>query len=226
MNLWINTYDERNTLRQAELLAALDANLANPMINKIFCLMDSRMEGLLTNIPEKVSPIFRNWNNGNDEWRPRYSDFFAEINYRTLDNEINILANSDISFNTSLVHLLRALPIGPKICAIISRLDDGKHQNAGADAWAWRGKIDPAVWGEFFMGVPGCDWRIFQEMKKQGYHIVNPSKKVNAIHHHTSGVRYWTNKDYVEGTPYGPEHGHLEPEDFDSLIRQVNQLTQ
>lgn len=225
MNLWINYYREKNPIRAAELQEALNKNLECSMIQKIYLLTDVNVPDEQCFSSGKIKIIKRNWTNWNSSFRPRYSDFFAEINYRTKAHEINIIANSDISFDESLVHLMPCLPEHVKTCAILSRLDEGKHTNPGADAWAFKGKIDPAVWGDFFLGVPACDWRIYQELLKQSYTIFNPSKKVNAHHHHASSIRNWTNADYVAGTPFDPVSGHLQPQDFEAIINKVKQLT-
>ncbi len=230
MNLWINLYNDQNEQRRQELNDALIKNMRCRHITNIYVLGDDRFLFIREpDIPEmkKVKVIGRNWGNGEPaSWRPRFSDFFAEINYRTRENEINIVANSDVSFDDTLVHLIPVLPVGPKVCALFSRLDDGKHENPGADAWAFRGKIDPAVWGEFFLGIPGCDWRIFQELRKQRYTCFNPSTRINLHHHHESQVRNWDNSMYVQGTPWGPEYGHVAPQDFNYIIQSVKLLTQ
>lgn len=226
MNLWINLYEEQNDTRLNELVEALDFNLRCTRIKKVFALCDSRMKIEIRH--EKLIPVRRDrWKDETDpHWRPTYQDFFSEVNYRTAPGDINIVANSDISFDETLVHLIPIFEYPDhKVCAIISRREENDEiENHGADAWVFRGKIDPNIWGNFFLGVPACDWAIFLAMKKAGYTIVNPSLQVRGRHHHASGVRNYTNADYVAGTPYGT--GHILPQKQEAIMQTLRLLNQ
>lgn len=226
MNIWINLYQEKDNTRLDELVEALQCNLQCSHVKKVFILCDSRMKVEIKH--EKMVLVRRDWWNKPDdpEWRPTFQDFFAEVNYRTGPTEINIISNLDISFDETLVHLMPIFEYPDlKLCAILSRREaNDEITNFGADAWVFRGKIDPNVWGAFFLGIPACDWRIFDELKKAGYTIVNPALKVRAKHHHASGLRNWKKEDYVPGTSWAT--GHIEPQQMEAITRTVQLLHQ
>ena len=80
----------------------LKKNLENEYIDHIFILAESgeniTTEPMLENYLDKVSYH-------RTDKRPTYNDFFAMINIVSEPNDINIIANSDIFFDSSLGYI-------------------------------------------------------------------------------------------------------------------------
>ena len=170
INLFINPYKADNKHRQAELDYCLDSNESNPLIDRIIPFPD----------------------------RMTYSDFFNETaNY---PDDINILANTDIYFNETL-ELIKDIKENECYAITRSELNNGKvvrfeekhAYNAEAkakhsqDVWAFKGSVKN-VFGNFNLGVPGCDNRIAFEIAK-AYRIKNPCYQIQCIHKHSSQER-------------------------------------
>lgn len=155
MNLFINLYKDKNTVRQHELSTCLYKNYYNPIIDKIYCIVDND---------------FVMWDMGNDgkivfilnSGRPNFSTFFYLINMYSDENTVSCIANSDIYFDIDGAWLIEAT-IGRNECYALSRWDvlaDGsvKHfcRPDSADVWVFKGKVKPINNVEFPLGVPGC----------------------------------------------------------------------
>lgn len=133
--------------------------------------------------------------------RETFGDYFKQINKHSAPEDINIICNSDIYFDKSID---RVKNINPNECFALSRWDDNKLYNRkdSQDAWIFKGKVKK-IFGDFFLGLPGCDNRIAHEIDKVGYEMSNPSLSIRANHLHNSGVRNYTRskKETVPG-PY------------------------
>lgn len=175
--LYTSLYQEKHPDRQKEYYKCLSHNIANPLIEKIYVIADQ-------NYPElqhrKVVPII-------SADRPKYNTFFSLINETIGDDEIAIISNTDIHFNKTL-GLISHLP---NTCVALSRWegDDLHHERYSQDVWMFQGKIKPGMYGDFYLGIRGCDNRIAFEIKKVGYNIINPSQSVQCMHVHKSAVR-------------------------------------
>jgi hypothetical protein len=139
--------------------------------------------------------------------RPTYNDFFKAT--REYPNDINILTNSDIYFNESI---LECLKIKQNECYALTRWEldinefrgkkqeiivsfESKHSynkeakaRHSQDVWVINGAARN-VDGWFHLGVPGCDNRIAHELIKTGYDVKNPSDIIQCIHKHKESER-------------------------------------
>lgn len=139
-------------------------------------------------------------------YRLTFQDFFNRINKLTSENDINIIANSDIYFDSTI-------KLSEKIktteCYALSRwevqLNNVTEHFArpdSQDAWIFRGPIKN-ISADFFLGYRGCDNRLAYEIQKSGLKISNPSLSIKSYHLHLTGIRNYTadNKFLVPG-PY------------------------
>jgi hypothetical protein len=172
VNLFLNYYIDKNELRNKELELCIYNNINNKNINTIIIESSSRL---------------------------KYSDFFSYMKKVKVFNDINIIANLDIYFDESII---LCESINNKDVYALSRWDDlgGRlvhfDRKDSQDAWIFRG-VPENVFGDFYLGVPGCDNKIAFEFKSAGYSVYNPSLDIRAIHVHRSRSRNYSTKDRV-----------------------------
>jgi len=173
IRLFYNYYEDKHPLRKMEIDMCLQKNLANKFINTI--------------IIESAS-------------KPTYEFFFQQINKVTGPDDINIICNSDIFFDETIV---LAEGLKHKQLYALSRWE-WKHplhithfdRPDSQDTWIVKGKVEN-VFGGFTLGIRGCDNRIAYEFHKAGYAVSNPSKSIKTYHVHNSGIRNYTMADVV-----------------------------
>jgi hypothetical protein len=178
IRLLYNYYEDNNPVRKKEIDFCLRQNLSNPHINVI--------------IVESAD-------------KPRYDDMFGKLNRITNSDDINIICNSDIFFDETI--LLAERFLRPRDVYALTRWDYINEHNVkffdrrdSQDTWMWRGKLENVI-GGFSLGKRGCDNRIAHEFRDAGYRIMNPSRSIKTYHVHTSNVRNYTQNDVVHG-PY------------------------
>jgi len=182
IRLFTSLYNESNELRCLEIDECMCSNLNNSKIEQMDVIFEKRLAPEVKNPKLLVRSISH---------RPKYSEFFDWANALvSADNDISILANSDIYFDSSLSALARNLM--PNQCAALSRWDvqpDGTSRlfdrNDSQDAWVFRGKIRPIV-PDFCMGIPRCDNRMLYELRAAGYEVINPAFSVKVFHLHAA----------------------------------------
>jgi len=196
INLFVQYYKDKNPARHEEIVSCLRKNIDNKFIDRIFLLTDIDFHI----VDDKIRII-------DYSGRATYNDFFNAISTYATDDDINIISNSDIYFNQTIEEALR---VHPNMSYGLSRWDsdaEGKlthysHVDS-QDCWIFKGHVR-SVAGAFCLGKLGCDNRIAWEIKKAGYHLLNPSKTIQACHIHLSGVRNWSraNKEDTIPPPY------------------------
>jgi hypothetical protein len=184
--LYTSYYHDKNAERQKELLHCLTVNVENKDIDEVVLFI----EGKAAEYPEltfkKVTII--------EAPRPRFKDFFDVINVFASDNDISIIANSDIYFDRTIRYI--KLIDMDNTCLALSRHHYYSkdrielHNEAWSqDVWIFKGKVKPMNYSEFHLGIPGTDNRIAYEIGLAGYKLLNPSKSIRCIHFHMSEVR-------------------------------------
>lgn len=117
---------------------------------------------------------------------------------------INIIANSDIYFNETILNVRW---MQGKTCYALSRWDINGvtatlfDRKDSQDVWIFNGSV-PEMIGGYHLGVPGCDNKIMWELKQCGYAISNPSKSIHALHLHNSNYRTYNHKTVRVPEPY------------------------
>lgn len=173
IRLLYNYYEDKEPARKKEIDFCLRKNLANESINTV---------------------IFET------KAKPNYSLLFDTVNKMTGPDDINIIGNSDIFFDFS-IGLTTELKHG-HVWALSrwewhseSKIEFSNRQDS-QDVWIFRGPMKTGF-GDFTLGIRGCDNRIAHEFTAAGYKVSNPSKSVRTYHVHNSGIRNYTMKDVV-----------------------------
>jgi hypothetical protein len=167
IRLFINTYTDKNEARNKELEKCYAIN------QEVFGL-------------ENVISF---------NFRLPFSDFFAMINLVAQKDDISIIANSDIYFDT----LYGIGNLKENEVYALSRWD-GNHlydREDSQDAWVFKGKIKTVANCNFGLGIPGCDNAIAERLQRAGYTVLNPSKSIKTIHLHSSNIRNYDRRTTV-----------------------------
>ena len=173
IRLFYNYYEDKHPSRKREIDMCLQKNLENRHLTTI-----------IIETPGK----------------PTYDYFFEQINKVTGPDDINIICNSDIFFDDTIVH---AHNIKDKEMYALLRwewhhpLHITFHERPDSqDTWIVKGKVE-GVNGNFTLGVRGCDNRIAYEFQNSGYTVINPAKTIKTYHVHNSMIRNYTMADVV-----------------------------
>ena len=211
IRLFTSCYPERKAERIAELSASLERNLALSAFDKV-CVFLEGMKTPWANSPKLCCHAVAH--------RPTYANFFGWVNeLSTSDEDLSIVANSDIYFDGSLSALAKRLK--PNQCAALSRWDvqlDGKSRlfdrNDSQDAWVFRGKIRPMN-ADFCVGIPRCDNRILYELRAAGYEVINPAFSIRAHHLHNGERGEYPGE--IQGLYVEAPYNYLWPHNLESL---------
>ena len=199
INLYTTFYEEPNPERKQELLYCIKKNAECRSVDSLFILNEARNPPLIQS--DKIHYItITN--------RPTYNDFFKFINEKTADENINIIANTDIYFDTSL-DKLKELNL-KNHCLALTRWEINMENNTlelpadsyyCQDSWVFKGCIQN-INGDIKLGMPGCDNRIAYEIKKAGYRISNLSISIKSYHVHGVQIHNYSEgvKDTVSGS--------------------------
>ena len=172
LNLFINTYTDKNEGRNTELQE---------------CLLKNKLNNPSANIYELVG-------------RPTFREVFNVINSVTDRDSINIVLNSDIYLPEGFV--CNPQPGECYALSRWDVNADGSathYNNSGSqDTWIFRGAIRMVEGANFTQGVAGCDNKIAYLLTEAGYVVTNPSTTIKTYHLHLSGIRYYDkgNKTY------------------------------
>jgi hypothetical protein len=133
--------------------------------------------------------------------RPTYLSFFNFINSVTGENDINVIANSDIYFVD-----FDKYPTSTQ-CFALTRYEPNYflNRNDSQDSWIFKGKIRIPKYCSFYLGMPGCDNRIAWELQAIGYEVLNPSLTIKTYHVHKNANTHYgeqkVNPPYLKITP-------------------------
>lgn len=192
ISLFLPYYTPKDQDRAAEINFCLQKNCENSHIRKIFLLKDDVPPCPIVN--EKIDVI-------QIRQRPTYGDWLRLAIERCPDN-VAILANSDIYFDDTILHIAKLFSEHSRSFAAISRYDKigeniAPHPNPhwSQDTWAVvPSEIEYSVVRSadlIPLGKPRCDNKIAYLFAINGYKIFNPVSEVKTIHVHESGLRYY-----------------------------------
>jgi len=169
-------YTDGDATRQREIDFCLQSNLAHPAIEQVVIHLAKQD-------------------------RPTFQQLLRLARILSAPDDINIIANSDIYFDDTLV---RCLGMKPNELYSLGRWDVSANgpvlfdNDCAQDAWFFRGppRDFPC---EFCMGHPGCDNRLSWEAKKAGYDVYNPARTIRGLHVHASEIRHYCSRDRIRG---------------------------
>jgi hypothetical protein len=209
IHFYTTFYPEKKESRLKELLTCLHNNLDNKAITSITVFNEGGDLGAFNSPKLNIINITE---------RPTYQDFFNHINQKGNDQDIHILANTDIYFDFHIA-VLNHLDLKDKALAI-SRWDTTEskkpvlyNHNDSQDVWIFKGRIKPTLKADFPLGVPRCDNRLLYELQATGYKVFNPAFSIKAYHIH-KGQRalVYTEDDNVY--KIAPPYRYLYPHNY------------
>jgi len=193
INLFINYYISKNLERQKEIDECFKKNCQNQNIHKIYTFASNNT---IPKIQSKKIILVKH------DTQPNYSDFISYINTHTkLFNSYNIIANSDIYFDDSIL-LLNKINMN-NTCVALTRWNvkaNGElkfyNTRTSQDVWIFKGKVhnDLEETTKFKMGQMCCDNVFANSLYESGYRTINPCYDIKAFHLHNVEYRNW-NKD-------------------------------
>ena len=198
VSLYVNYYNDPHPQRQQELYECLSRNLNNPLIHKIYTVIESEnvdFQGL--DQSEKLEKTIC-------QGRPPFSYLLALARRQAGWDDITILANADIYFEAYDLGLVMNY-LDPASCFALSRWERGPdgtlqlldHSNS-QDCWLFRGAVRQIPRCDFVMGTYACDNAIAHRIAEAGYRLYNPSRTIRAIHVHNTAIRHYDPATIVE----------------------------
>jgi len=202
INLFYHYYKCENVNRQDELLKCYLNNCNLPYIDNIYVL---QQEDTLLHTKCKLIKI----NN-----RPTYIDFFKIINEIASSNDINIICNTDIYFDSTLTLLNNYDFKNHVLClekynVLPNNTIKFNNQYDSQDTWIFKGKIKEIQECNFTQGIPGCDNKLAFLFDKHGYKSINPSLTIKTYHLHN--VLYRTYLKDINKLRLPPPYKYLTP---------------
>ncbi len=199
-NLFINFYKDKNNNRQNELNCCLIKNLKNQSLDKLIIIVNQKDINYLSNIisnnnsESKTSIIIQNE-------RPTYNCYFKlSTKY---NNDINIIANSDIVIDKNSIEKLKKWD-WKNYCLALTRWNYTNNlanedaivfynQIDSQDCWMIKGAYKNIPEANFSLGTLGCDNKIAFLLSKH-YDVINPSKTIKTYHYHLTNIRNYDRK--------------------------------
>jgi hypothetical protein len=221
IQLYTTYYNEKKEARQLELLTCLENNLNNTAVTSVTVFNEG---GDLSQFALRKLTVV------NITQRPTYQDFINYINTHTGEEDIHIIANTDIYFDKH-IGVLQHLNL-KNTCLALSRWDTTEtkkpklyNHNDSQDVWIFKGTIHHDLFADFPLGVPRCDNRLMYELKKAGYSMLNPAFSIKSYHIH-KGQRalVYTEDDnvYKIAPPYRYKYPHNLYGFWQTLIFNLN----
>ena len=190
--LFMPYYKAKHSERQDELIYCLKKNIQCNEIEKIILIIDDN------HIPEAESSkieIVR------ISARPTYLDW-VELTKKKCQNQISILANTDIYFDESIARIREIFSADPQAFVALSRYEKEasnqtlhKNPHWSQDVWAVYGEFNFTEsfksYLRFSLGVPRCDNKIAYLFAIHGAQVYNPCHHIKTVHVQESQLRYY-----------------------------------
>jgi len=198
INLFTSYYIDKHPARQKELDECLRTNVGLKEIDMVYVLTEEGIDADILKHNKIINVVLKS--------RPTYNSFFEVIKMFSDDTDWNIIANSDIHFDSTITKVEQYKRTNKPVCFALTRWEVEKdrvfflNRPDSQDTWIFQGK--PAkVQGDFYLGTCGCDNAIADRFHNSGYHVMNPSKTIKTYHLHQSGVRRYNTENKV-AQPY------------------------
>lgn len=144
--------------------------------------------------------------------RPMYSDFFLYARENMPLNEIVIISNTDIYFDSTLDSIRHVDLSNTLVCLTRRNVEaDGSFTLQGCgdshDVWIFKNPIDFNE-TDIYIGISGCDSWLARKAIDHGLKVINPCLELFANHVHfceernnllEDGKRYWDVPGYDSG---------------------------
>lgn len=197
IRLFTLAYDARSSARQQELTECLHRNLANAHLDQVILWWDSgAAPAAPPGLEAKLVVLKRNH-------VPTFTELFAVANEVCANDDIAIIANSDVWFDETAAQIEQ---IRPGQCFALLRWEadgrlhstpEGQPHPDSQDAWIFRAPI-PAVAADFKLGLQRNDNALAYRIWKMGLDLRNPAKTIRVHHLHASAVRtFAATKNFV-----------------------------
>lgn len=183
LNLIVQYYKCDDEARQQEIDVCLSKNLSNELISSIHLLSEQLYDLSRFQYHEKIKQTVIGE-------RLTFETAFHYANEHH-ENQIWILCNADIYFDSSLSNLDDA-KLDVAVFALTRhdiqkdgtlKMVDPAFSHGCQDAWIFKTPISlDKLFAKFYLGIPGCDNRIAYELITAGYKIINPSNKIIVSH--------------------------------------------
>ena len=204
--LYTTYYKEDNNYRKEELLTCLKKNILNKAISKIIVFNEG--DSIAHLAPSKIQELFINK-------RPTYKDFINYINTNSNQDDIHIIANTDIYFDKN-IEVLKHINL-KDTCLALSRWDTADtikpklyNHNDSQDVWIFKGPVKQQLKANFPLGVPRCDNRLMYQLQEAGYKVLNPAFSIKSFHIH-KGQRALVYKEEDNSYNIKPPYRYLYP---------------
>ena len=178
--LYTTFYNEDNNYRKNELLTCLTNNISNTAISKLIVFNEG--DSIAHLAPSKIEEVLI-------DKRPTYQDFKNYINANSNQDDIHIIANTDIYFDKN-IKVLQHINL-KDTCLALSRWDTADtikpklyNRNDSQDVWVFKGPVKPELKANFPLGVPRCDNKLLFELQEAGYRVLNPAFSIKSFHVH------------------------------------------
>lgn len=185
-NYYVEYWDCGNEDRNLEVINCINSNIDSGFFNNIFVFSSTMEDKIKCNIV--IAP------------RITYQFIFETSNgiHSTLGGEhINVLANSDILFDSSIKQC-STISSEDFLCltryesnGMLHKYNDPYKGSDSQDVWVWKNncKIKNA---NYNLGIPGCDNKIAYDAALAGYNVKNPSMTIKTYHKHQTNNREGT----------------------------------
>tara|TARA_Y100000385_G_scaffold176254_1_gene182152 strand:+ start:358 stop:1155 length:798 start_codon:yes stop_codon:yes gene_type:complete len=180
IHLYTTFYPEKIPDRLRELLLSLKKNIDNSSIKSINVFNEGGDLSAFKSSKLQIVPM---------EQRPTYQDFINHINANLNQDDIHIIANTDIYFDKN-IKVLQHINL-KDTCLALSRWDTTNtikpklyNRNDSQDVWIFKGPVKQQLKADFPLGVPRCDNRLMYQLQEAGYKVLNPAFSIKAFHTH------------------------------------------
>ncbi len=185
-------YKAKHSERQEELIYCLKKNTQCDEIEKIVLIIDD------DHIPEvesnKIEIV-------KIAARPTYIDW-VKLTEQKCQNQISILANTDIYFDESVTRIREIFAADPQAFVALSRYEKEasnqtlhKNPHWSQDVWAVSGEFNLTESLKnslrISLGVPRCDNKIAYLFAIHGAPVYNPCHHIKTVHVQESQLRYY-----------------------------------
>jgi hypothetical protein len=214
IRLFTTIYPESNPKRRAEYQACMCNNVACDPIAQICVFSESGNDLLPPSAKITCRSVSR---------RPTYNDYFDWITKLAADDDISIIANTDIYFDQQLHLFNHWQPSHDQVLALSRWEFHGGvpklyHRGDSQDSWFIRGK-PRGVLGDFPVGVARCDNRIAAEFERAGYRVENPAYSLRSYHLHDAAPRHYLEPEH--NLYIAPPYKYVEPHNLFGIVRTV-----